>query len=135
METQRACVVFIHVLCVCMCPFLRVMLVPIRACCGVCICVCVRDSGREEKVRDRGMPCANPYSLWRIQGHPFMFCQPSVNQFPIKVMPNSAVIPISSSRFHYTVSEALKQFSLLLSDLLQVCPTRLAQLNLPCQAL
>lgn len=41
---------------------------------------------------------ANPYSLWRIQGHSFMFCQPSVNQFPIKVLLNSAVIPIPASR-------------------------------------
>lgn len=107
----------------------------------VCLCACLyvcvylRDREREEKARDREMLCANPYSLWRIQGHPFMFCQPSVIQFPIKVVLNSAVIPISSSRFHFTVSEALKQFSCLLSDLLQVCPTCLAKLNPPCQAL
>lgn len=55
--------------------------------------------GRRE--RDGEMLCANPYSRWRIQGHPFMFCQPSVNQFPIKVVLNSAVIPISLSRFFF----------------------------------
>lgn len=114
--------------CVCMCSYQR-----------VCLCarvlVCLRAREREERMRDGEMLCANPYSLWRIQGHPFMFCQPSVNQFPIKVVLNSAVIPISSSRFHFTVSEALEQFSCLLSDLLRVCPTCLARLNPPCQAL
>lgn len=62
---------------------------------------------------------ANPYLLWRIQGHPFMFCQPSVNHCPIKVVLNSAVIPISSSRFRFTVSEVLRHFPCLSSDLLQ----------------
>lgn len=73
---------------------------------------------RESRKGRREMLCANPYSLWRIQGHPFMFCQPAVNQFPIKVVLNSAVIPISSSRSRLAVSGALKQFPCLPSDLL-----------------
>lgn len=77
-----------------------------------------RGESRESRKGRREMLCANPYSLWRIQGHPFMFCQPAVNQFPIKVVLNSAVIPISSSRSRLAVSGALKQFPCLLSDLL-----------------
>lgn len=89
------------------------------ACMFVCSNVSKRESRRARRERGREEQCANPYSLWRIQGHPFMFCQPSVNQFPIKVVLNSAVIPISSSRFPLTVSEVLKQFPCLFSDLLQ----------------
>ncbi len=108
---------------VCVCVCFRGVI-----CVHVCVCVCVferqwewkgesRRGRREgERGREGEMLCANPYSLWRIQGHPFMFCQPSVNQFPIKVVLNSAVIPISSSRFRLTVSE---HFPCLPSDLLQ----------------
>lgn len=106
----------------------RLILVVVR----VRVCVYLTDmrvergkQGRRE--RDGEMLCANPYSRWRIQGHSFMFCQPSVNQFPIKVVLNSAVIPISLLRFCFTtttappltVSEVLKHFPCLLSDLLQ----------------
>lgn len=90
--------------------------------CVLCACVCLKKSGGGR--REGEMLCANPYSLWRIQGHSFMFCQPSVNQFPIKVVLNSAVIPMSSSRFRFTVPEALKHFPCVLSA---VCPTRLAR--------
>lgn len=88
--------------------FLPVMCIPVSVCvCAMDGCVCVRaracvwESGREKAGEGES---ANPYSLWRIQGHSFMFCQPSVNQFPIKVVLNSAVIPIPSSRFRLTVS-------------------------------
>lgn len=98
--------------------------------CSVCSyqSVCLRESRRgrrkRECVREREMLCANPYLLWRIQGHSFMFCQPSVNQFPIKAALNSAAIPIPSPRFRLTVSEVLKHFpphppTRLTSDLLQ----------------
>lgn len=85
----------------------RLILVVVR----VRVCVYLTDmrvergkQGRRE--RDGEMLCANPYSRWRIQGHSFMFCQPSVNQFPIKVVLNSAVIPISLFRFCFTTTTA-----------------------------
>lgn len=67
-------------------------------CASVCVCahVCLMEGWRENAGEGES---ANPYSLWRIQGHSFMFCQPSVDQFPIKVLLNSAVIPIPVSRF------------------------------------
>lgn len=67
-------------------------------CVLLCVCahVCLMEGWRENAGEGES---ANPYSLWRIQGHSFMFCQPSVNQFPIKVLLNSAVIPIPVSRF------------------------------------
>lgn len=60
---------------------------------------------------------ANPYFL--SQGHSFMFCQPTVNQFAIKALPNSALIPTSSSCFPLTLSEVLVLLPHLLSDLLR----------------
>lgn len=92
--------------------------------------VWVSDGERGRGERDGEVLCANPYWLWRIQGHPFMFCQPSVNHFPIKALLNSAVIPISSSRFHLTVLEALKHFFLVFSAATcltgQSCPVKLS---------
>lgn len=52
-----------------------------------------------EKAGEEG---ANLYKLWRIQGHPFMCCQPAVKHFPIKAVLNSAVIPIPASQFGST---------------------------------
>lgn len=92
-------------------------------------------NGCEEAAEGGEIMCANPYLLWRIQGHPFMFCQPSVNHFPIKGVLNSAVIPISSSCSHLTVSEVLKHLRCLFLWSPAVCPTRLARPNPLCQAL
>lgn len=61
----------------------------------LCFFVCSREVGGEKAGGER----ANLYKLWRIQGHPFMFCQPAVKQFPIKVVLNSSVIPIPASQF------------------------------------
>lgn len=91
----------------------------------VCVFLCLKEGGKEKA----GGDSANPYTLWRIQGHSFMFCQPPVKQFPIKALLNSAVIPITASQVHLTVSRVLKHLTLSSLWSAPQCPTCLVRPN------
>lgn len=101
-------------------------------CVFVCTHVCLMEGWTENAGEGE---IANPYSLRRIQGHSFMFCQPSVNQFPIKVLLNSAVIPIPASRLFASLFQLrFKHPPMFPSDLLQCVQHVLPVPIRPCQA-
>lgn len=99
----------------------------------VCVCAVHPCSHQIGCVGGRETPCANLHPLWRIQGHAFMFRQPLVNQFPIKVVLDSAATPVPAPCFSPRCFRDVKAFFPLIccdvsdvSCLAQPWPVRLS---------